>query len=137
MIQFADVEAVLVTALTNALALRGDSAKVSTRRTTGSPARLVRLTRTGGERFSLVEDRPLVTFECWDTTDPTAAELAAITRAECQNLYMKDVGGVFITWVDEAGGIAYYPSPDTTTPRYQHTQQFAVIGAEVTVPEGD
>lgn len=134
MIQFADVEAVLVAYLSAQLTARGDSAKVSTKRTTTTPARLVRLTRTGGERINLVEDRPMVTFECWAATDPAAAELAAIVRSETQAMRSENVGGVWISWVSEVGGLTFYPHPDTATPRYQHTQVFGVIGSDVTVP---
>lgn len=131
MIEFADVEALLVSHLSTVLTALGDSAGVSTKRTTDSPDRLVRITRTGGWRTTVVEDRPQVTFECWDATDPDAASLSALVRSEIQAMDSVLIDGSWVSWVDEIGGPTYFPHPDTAIPRYQHTQLMAVIGFEV------
>lgn len=134
-VEFADIESAVVVALRARLTARGDSARVATRRDERSPARLVRVTRTGGIRASLVEDRPVVTFECWDAGDVAAARLGAIVRAEVQSWSLQAVTldgvTVFVSWAGEVGGLAYFPHPDLSLSRYQHTQQLAVIGRVV------
>ncbi len=126
-IEFADVEAALVTHLKARLAARGVSAKVSTRRATND-VRLVRITRVGGHRAHIIEDRPMVTFEAWDKTDVDASELAKVVRAEVQALDNTLVGSAYLSWFAEVAGPSYFPHPETSLARYQHTQQLAVIG---------
>ena len=125
-VDFEDVEVALVAYLKARLAARGDSAKVATKRTTKSPARLVRITRTGGVVENRVSDLATVTFECWDSDDDGAANLARIVRAEVQAL---DAG--YLKWRSEVSGPAYFPHPDTNLSRYQLTESLAVVGRTV------
>lgn len=130
-IQFDDVEAALVTWLTTRLSARNAAAKVKTKRVAGDPSRLVRLSVTGGSRAHLIEDRPVVVFECWEAKEPAASDLAKIVRAEVQSLDNTLVGGTYLSWRSEVSRPVSYPHPDTDIPRYQHTQQLAVIGYKV------
>ena len=125
-VEFADVEVALVAYLKGRLSARGDAARVATKRTTSSPARLVRLTRVGGTVENLVSDVAMVAFECWDADDDGAAGLARIVRAEVQALDT-DV----MKWRFEVSGPAYFPHPDTSLSRYQLTESVAVVGRTV------
>jgi hypothetical protein len=125
-VEFDDAEVAMVAYLKARMTARGDSAKVATKRTTKSPARLVRITRTGGGVESRVSDLAQLTFECWDSDDDGAANLARIVRAEVQAL---DEG--YLKWRAEVSGPAYFPHPDTNLSRYQLTQSVAVAGRTV------
>lgn len=130
-VEFGDIEASLVSYLKLFLSARGITARVSTRRRTGDDT-LVRVTRTGGVRANLVTDRPIVTFECWDPDEVKASLLAQVTRAAVQALAGDQlVSGLYVSWQSEVGGPAYFPHPETDTPRYQHTQELAVVGQTV------
>ena len=109
-VEFADVEVALVAYLKGRMAARGDAAKVATKRTTSSPARLVRLTRVGGTVENLVSDVAMVAFECWDVDDDGAADLARIVRAEVQAL---DTDSVSATAGRHcvAAGVSMMPPP--------------------------
>lgn len=124
--EFPMAEEVVVAALQQALDGLSDGARVSTNRTPSSPARLVRVTRTGGTR-SVAEDRPIVAFECWDTTDLAAGRLAQRTRALVQALAWDPAKGSSICWLAEAGGVVRFPDPATNLPRYQHTQELQIL----------
>ena len=130
-IEFDDVEALLVSWLQAALAAAGDTAKVSTKRLPTTPSRYVRVTRVGGVRNTLVTDQPLVVFECWDATDPTAASLATLTRSIVQACNNERIGQAWLSWSREVSGPAWNPHPDTALPRYQHTQQMTLAGRTV------
>ena len=130
-VEFADVEVALVAYLKARMTARGDSAKVATKRTTKSPARLVRITRTGGAVEHRVSDLATVTFECWDDDDDGAADLARIVRADVQALEGQLVGGAYVDWRAEVSGPAYFPHPDTNLSRYQLTESLAVVGRTV------
>jgi hypothetical protein len=125
-VEFDDVEVALVAYVKARLTARGDTAKVATKRTTNSPARLVRIMRAGGFFENRVSDVALVIFECWDADDDGAASLARIVRAEVQAL---DQG--YLKWRAEVSGPAYFPHPDTNLSRYQLTQSVAVVGRTV------
>ena len=125
-VEFDDVEVAVVAYLKARLSARGETARVATKRTTNSPSRLVRVTRTGGAVESRVSDLATVTFECWDVNDDGAAGLARVVRAEVQAL---DSG--YLKWRSEVSGPAFFPHPDTNLSRYQLTQSVAVVGRTV------
>jgi hypothetical protein len=125
-VEFDDVEVALVAYHKARFTARGQTVKVATKRTTNSPADLVRITRTGGSVESRVSDVATVTYECWAATDDRAAELARMVRADVQAL---DQG--VLKWRAEVSGPAYFPHPDTNLSRYQLTQSVAVVGRTV------
>lgn len=75
----------------------------------------VRVSRIGGTR-TLSHDQAMVTFECWDTTNPSAARLGTLTRALIGSM---DTG--VVRYAGEVGGLAFFPDPLSDDPRYQFT----------------
>ena len=121
-------EELLVAWLQARLTALGDTAHVTTSRATDSPQRLVRLMRAGGTLRNYVEDWPIVIFEAWDQDDSAAEQLARLVREEVTSLDNEPVGGAYLTWMDEIGGLTFFPHPDTEMPRYQTTQQLKLVG---------
>lgn len=129
--EYPSIERALVAYLQIVLNGRNDGAHVATKRTSSSAARLVRVQRIGGTSNAPSLDAAMVTFECWDVDDVKAERLGAIVRAEVQALVNVEIAaGVWVTWLSEVGGLAYFPHPDTGLSRYQHTQQLAVTGQQ-------
>lgn len=111
-----DVEAALVSYLSGAVGVR-----VVTTIPNPHPGRLVRVGRIGGLRANLVQEKPLVLIECWDTTEPAAYGLmqdvyAALTAA-VQTWITDDV---WLYRLELSGGVNY-PDPSTNGSRYQLT----------------
>lgn len=130
-VEFDDIETALVAHLKQELQAIGDTASVGTRKLPTSASRYVRVARVGGTRSTLVTDSPLVVFECFDATDPTASALAMRTRSIVQAMRSVFVGPACVSWRSEVGGPQWNPHPDTQLPRYQHTQQMTVDGRTV------
>jgi hypothetical protein len=130
-VEFEDVETALIAYLKAQLTALGDSASVGTKRLPSTPSRYVRVFRVGGVRNTLVTEQALVVFECWDATDVTASDLAKVTRGLVQALASTFVGPACLSWKSEVGGPAWNPHPDTSLPRYQHTQQIIQDGRTV------
>ena len=130
-VEFADVEVALVAYLKARMTARGDAAKVATKRTTSSPARLVRIVRVGGGAECRVSDFCLVLVECWDDNVDGSADLARIVRAEVMDLDGSLAGGAYLCWRGEVAGPTYFPHPDTNLSRYQLTESLAVVGRTV------
>lgn len=128
-IVFPDVEAVLEGWLEDALAdtdLAG--VQVSTRVPNPRPERFVRIQRTGGPRLNLVTDAAQVTFECWATSGPQAADDAALLRAvllAARNV--RTPSGALIHRVVEFSGPALLPDV-SDQPRYSFTHQIHLRG---------
>ena len=115
-VAFPDVEAAAVAFLKAQLAARSDSAHVGTRVPSPRPARLVRVSRTGGGRRNLVQDDAQVTAECWAPDSVSAAALCRLVRALLGSM---DTGGVW--FAGEVGGPVDHPDDLTDSPRYQTT----------------
>lgn len=118
-VTFPNAEARVVSFLTEAFARRGDTASVATRIPNPRRDRMVRVSRTGGVRTSVGVDAPQLLFECWDSTDYRASELARVTRALVGS--MDEFGA-------EMGSVVNYPD-DSGLPRYQFAAVFYTAGA--------
>lgn len=126
---FPDVEALLVPYLTGRLTARGRAARVATKIPNPRPARLVKVTRTGGVRRNVVTDAPTVMVECWDVDDVAAADLARIVRAEVHALADDAVPGV--AYRSDVGGLANWPDHDSENSRYTFTVELLVRGSVI------
>lgn len=119
-ITFPDVEAAAQDYLRSELATVGDTAQVVTEIPKPRPARMVKLIRTGGARVNLVLEDAQLTVECWDARRDGAHDLAQIVRGLLWA--MPDRYPAVTTYrVQELGGIAELPDPDTANPRYTFT----------------
>jgi hypothetical protein len=127
-IAFPDAEATAVTWLTGRL---GTGVGVSTRIPNPRPAKLCRVTRTGGVRRDLVTDDAQLTFECWGPTETDAFEICRLARAYLYAAAGQTVGGVFVRKVTDVGGPTNFPDPESDSPRYQFTATVAVRGAAI------
>lgn len=127
-ITFPDVEAVAQDYLRGELTAAGDSAQVVTEIPKSRPARMVKLIRTGGARVNLVLEDAQLTVECWDTRRDGAHDLAQIVRGLLWA--MPDRYPAVTTYrVQELGGIAELPDPDTANPRYTFTVIITIRGS--------
>ena len=128
-IAFPDAEAVVVAFLKAELTARGESAKVGTKVPANRPARMVKVTRTGGLRRNLMTDSPQLTFECWAATDADAAGLAGLVRAVVGAASSLPLPlGAQCSRVQEVGGPVSFPDPDTALPRYHFTMSLELRG---------
>ena len=109
-------------------ALRRADRKVSTR----VPADRVgvRVSRVGGSRTNLVQERPTVLFECWAATEVAAFTLAAQVWADVDELVRTDPR---FAWQSEGALSSPVNFPDgvSSNPRYQFTAQL-IVNMEVT-----
>ena len=128
-VAFPDVETLGVAYLTAGLAAHGEPVKVSTKVPNPRPAKLVRVTRTGGVADYPGQDHPRVTVECWAADGPAAFALARLARALMWALPADETHGRDVRKVSEVGGPAFYPDPATTSPRYQFTVELHVRGS--------
>lgn len=128
-IGFPDAESVVVAFLKAQLTARSDAAKVGTKVPAIRPARMVRVSRTGGIRRNLVTDAPQLTFECWDATEVDAAALCKLVRAIIHAAPQLTLAGAACNRVQEVGGPVSFPDPDTANPRYQFTAVLDLQGA--------
>ena len=85
------------------------------------PAAFVQLTRTGGSARELVVDEAAVTVDCWAATQVAAMALAQLVRAHVNALEGTTIAGVAVYGVNEVGGPADLPDPDTQAPRVRQT----------------
>ena len=98
------------------------------------PKRMVRVSRAGGVMWSVAHDRPLIIVEVWADPSPEAARLAGVVREACLALdntlaYVDGSPHVWLTHYAEVGGLADFPDPRTTMPRYQFTHQLTARAA--------
>jgi metal-dependent amidase/aminoacylase/carboxypeptidase family protein len=125
-----DVEAAVVTYLRAKLGSLAD--KVATKVPATMPARMVRVSLTGGSRDNVIMDQVQLTVECWATaSDVEASNLARVAQAHMYAANGSSVGAVWVRRVDSVGGVQFFPDPDTNAPRYQFTVRWHVRPASI------
>lgn len=128
-VAFTDVEALAVAYLRAQLSARGDTAKVATEVPSPRPTRLVKVTRNGGVATWPVTDTALLVAQCWDTDTIGASTLARLVRALLWALPADATHGADVRRVDEVGGLAFFPDPNTDLPRYQLSVEINIRGS--------
>lgn len=121
-----DVEGVVAGFLRSGLSDRGRAGTVATRVPEIMPARMVRVSLTGGSRRDVVTDRPQVTVECWESSSVEASATARLCEGLLFSAAGSSVGGVWVRRVESVGGVQFFPDPDTNSPRYQFTVRLDV-----------
>jgi len=124
-----DVEVAAVTFLRAGLGVLAD--KVATKVPATMPAKMVRVSLTGGSRLNVASDTSQLTVECWAPDEPTASNLARTAQALMISAAWNTAGGVFVRRVDSVGGVQFFPDPDTAKPRYQFTVRWHVRPATI------
>jgi hypothetical protein len=124
-----DVEAAAVVFLRAGLGALAD--KVATKVPTIMPAKMVRVSLTGGARQNVAADTAQLTVECWAADEPAASNLARTAQALMFSAAWTTAGGVFVRRVDSVGGVQFFPDPDTARPRYQFTVRWHVRPAKL------
>jgi hypothetical protein len=114
-----DVELAAVTFLRTGLGALAD--KVATKVPATMPAKMVRVSLTGGSRRDVVSDSAQLTVECWASDEPTASNLARTAQALMFSASGSTVESLWVRRVDSVGGVQFFPDPDTAKPRYQFT----------------
>jgi hypothetical protein len=114
-----DVEGAFITILRAATGVH-----VSTRIPATRPAKHIKVTRAGGNRANLVQERPLLIVECWAPDSVAAFQLAAEAWRALDGASGTVVAGVALDFPESAlASPINMPDPDTTSPRYQFTAQ--------------
>lgn len=112
--------------LASRLTARGDATPVYSRVPTTRPATFVRVIRTGGPRRNLVVDDAQITVEAWAATDEAAHDLAQL----CRGILLAAPGvATAVRDVQELGGPALQPDPDSETPRYVFSHVVSLRGS--------
>jgi len=124
-----DAEAAAVTFLRAGLGSLAD--KVATKVPATMPAKMVRVSLTGGTRQNVASDTAQLTVECWAGDEPSASSLARTAQALMFSAAWTTAGGVFVRRVDSVGGVQFFPDPDTAKPRYQFTVRWHVRPAKL------
>ena len=124
-----DVEAAAVTWLRNGLGSLAD--KVATKVPATMPARMVRVSLTGGSRRDMVTDTVQLTVECWGPDESAASEMARRAQGLLFSVAGMTAGAVFVRRVESVGGVQNFPDPDTSKPRYQLTVRWHVRPATI------
>jgi len=123
---FPDAVAAVIGYLSAELTARSNAAPVYSRVPTTRPATFVRVIRTGGPRRNLVVDDAQITVEAWATTDQAAHDLAQL----CRGILLAAPGdAALVRDVQELGGPALQPDPDSETPRYVFSHVVSLRGA--------
>lgn len=123
-----DVEGAAVTFLRTGLNTLGKTATVATKVPNTMPASMVRVSLTGGTRENVVTDRPQLTVECWAADTVTASDLARSCHGLMHSAAGFTVGTIWVRRVEDVGGVAFFPDPDTAKPRYQFSVRWYVRG---------
>lgn len=103
------------------------------------PARMVRVSRTGGVMMSPAHDRATILVECWAVSGPRAWALAGAARAAMLALdntliEVPYVGeprpvGAWLSHRSEGSGPVNLEDPQTAMPRYQMLHEVLVRAA--------
>lgn len=122
---FPDAIAAVIDYLAAQLAARSNTTPVYSRVPTTRPATFVRVLRTGGPRRNLVVDDAQITVEAWAASDAAAHDLAQL----CRGILLAAPGdAALVRDVQELGGPALQPDPDSETPRYVFSLVFSLRG---------
>ena len=119
-----DVESAAVVYLRTKLGVLAD--KVATKVPATMPAKMVRVSLTGGSRDDVASDQVQLTVECWTDSEVTASNLARVAQAHMYAASGSSVGGVWVRRVASVGGVQFFPDADTGRPRYQFTVRWHV-----------
>lgn len=93
------------------------------------PAEFIRLWVSGGDRPSLVTDRPTVIVEAYADRNSRAAELADLFRAWLHSFAGEEIEpGCPLNHVSEYARPASLPHPDTEQARYTATYSLDIRG---------
>jgi len=130
-IAFPDIEAICGPHLESELASRSIVARVGTKIPSPRPDRFVKVTRTGGAQKNIKVDSPQVTFECWDADEPSASNLARVSRALVGAMSGQIIGGATIIGCTEFSGPKSFPDPDTSQSRYQFSVYLDIAGQAI------
>ena len=124
-----DVEAAAVSWLRTGLGALAD--KVATKVPKTMPARMVRVSATGGARRDVATDMAQVTVECWGPDEPEASLMARTAQGIMFSAAAMTAGAVFVRKVETVGGVQSLPDPDTNKPRYLFTVRWHVRPASI------
>lgn len=127
-----DGVAVVRAYLAEALAARGESARVVTRVPSPRPTRFVRLERVGGTRADRITDRPRIDVQCWGASDEDAHDLQQLVRALL--FAMPGWRGAVAYDVVEVGGPNTLPDPASGQPREVFAVEVSLRGRALDAP---
>ena len=105
--------------------------KVATKVPTTMPAKMVRVSLTGGSRRDVASDTAQLTVEGWADDEPTASNLVRTAQALMLSAAGSLIGSLWVRRVDSVGGVQFFPDPDTAKPRYQFTVRWHVRPATI------
>lgn len=128
-IVFPDATLATVTLLRTGLVARSSTATVGSRVPNPRTVPFVTVRRIGGIRRNLVVDSATVTVECWATHDEDAHDLAQLCRGLIHAAEGSTVGAIQIYQVQEIGGPASLPDPDSNDSRFVATYEIGTRGA--------
>ena len=119
---FVDAQAAAVSILDAAL-----TQPVRTRVPNPRPAEFVRVERLGGTRRNVVTDEALISVEAWAATEQDAHDLAQLARGWLHAAQGSTVAGFGTVYrVDELGGPAHSPDPESGQERFTFSVQLAL-----------
>lgn len=94
------------------------------------PDEFITVRRIGGQRRSLILDRPRVDIHCWAASEEDAEALTARVRAH--TLAMAGRRGTTTVYdVQEVGGPQWLPDDTSGQPRYAFAVEFSTRGTEM------
>lgn len=94
------------------------------------PAEFIRVERIGGQRRSLILDRPRVDIHVWSDSAENAEAL--MSRARAHSLAMAGKRGTTTVYdVAEVGGPQWIPDDTSGQPRYAFALEFSTRGTEM------
>lgn len=99
------------------------------------PETFIRVSRVGGNRYSVVIDESSLAIEVWAPTEAAAQDMAGLCRSLIFSSEGTQIDGHPIYRVVDASGLGsnagliYSPDRDTDLPRYNFTMVVATRGA--------